>query len=79
MGLDATDVRIIVTGINGNTGNIGATPKAATFGVQSSVIANVHVPNGTLQLHQGTTGIGAFLGKWVIVGNNAELTLDSGF
>lgn len=77
--LNATDIVIYVTGQNGNTGNIGATPKAAKFGINSTVIANVYVPNGTLWLRQGSEATGAFLAKWVIVGLSATVTHESGW
>jgi RHS repeat-associated protein len=70
-GLDARDILIYVTGINGGTGGLGATPKAAKFGIATTVQANVYVPNGTLWLRQNGQFTGAFLGKWVILGIGA--------
>jgi RHS repeat-associated protein len=69
--LDARDIVIYVTGINGGTGGLGATPKAAKFGIATTVQANVYVPNGTLWLRQNGQFTGAFLGKWVILGIGA--------
>ncbi len=77
--IDASDVVVYITGINGNNGNLGATPKAAKFGVQNIIEANVYVENGTLLLKQNTVATGAFLGKWVIGGVSTEFTHDSGF
>lgn len=77
--ITAKDIKIFVTGINGGSGNLGATPKAAQFGQNSIVQANIYAPNGTLILQQGATGVGAFLGKWVVMGENVELTKDSAF
>jgi YD repeat-containing protein len=70
-GLDARDIVIYVTGINGGTGGLGATPKAAKFGIATTVQANVYVPNGTLWLRQNGQFTGAFLGKWVNLGIGA--------
>ena len=67
-GLDAQDIVIYVTGINGSSGDLGASPKAAKFGIASEVHANVYVPNGTLWLRQNGQFTGAFLGKWVDLG-----------
>ena len=77
--LAATDVRIIGTGVNGITGAISATPKAVQFGVGSHVRANVYAPNGTLWVKQGSTATGAFVGKWVRMGNGGTITLEGGF
>lgn len=75
----ARDILIIVTGINGTTGAIGATPKAIDIGQNNTLVANVYAPNGTLNLKQGTVATGAFLARWVDVGPNVELTLASGY
>ena len=72
--MDATDIVIYVNGINGGTGNLGATPKAAKFGIGTIVQANVYVPNGTLWLRQNGQFTGAFLGKWVTLGIGATAT-----
>lgn len=77
--IDASNIKIFVTGINGNNGNIGVTPKAAEFGAQNTIGANIYVPNGTLWLKQNAVASGAFLGKWVVIGESAQLTLDSAF
>ncbi|TET29677.1 MAG: hypothetical protein E3J69_13025 [Anaerolineales bacterium] len=74
--LNATDIVIYVNGINGSNGNLGATPKAAKFGIDSTVIANVYVPNGTLWIRQGATARGAFIGKWVIVGLGTSVSME---
>ncbi|NOH11144.1 MAG: hypothetical protein HND51_05800 [Chloroflexi bacterium] len=78
-GLGATDIVFYINGQNGNNGNLGATPKAAKFGIGGTVIANVYVPNGTLWLRQNSSNTGAFLAKWVVLGIGAEATLDSGW
>jgi hypothetical protein len=63
-GLDATDIRIF-----------GGAPKAAEFGQNNTLMANVYAPNGTLWIKQGTYATGSFLGKWVVVGEDVTLTL----
>ncbi|RME44661.1 MAG: hypothetical protein D6791_12655 [Chloroflexi bacterium] len=68
-----------IAGQNGRSGRLAATPKAAKFGMRSTVIANIYVPNGTLWLRQKTQATGAFLGRWVVVGEKVRLTLASGF
>jgi len=78
-GLAASDVVFYVAGINGSTGNLGATPKAAQVGISNTVRANFYVPNGTLWLRQGTVATGAFLGRDVDVGINVRVTLASAF
>ena len=78
-GLEARDLVIYVAGQNGQSGALGADPKAAVFGQLSKLKANVVVPNGTLLLRQSTEATGAFFGKWVQVGQQVKLTLDSRF
>jgi len=75
--LGATDILIYVNGQNGSTGTVNATPVAAKFGISSTVVANVYVPNGRLWLRENSHSTGAFLGRWVDVGIGAEVTLDS--
>jgi len=43
------------------------------------VACNIYAPNGTILLNKGITATGAFIGKAVIVGNTANLTLANGF
>ena len=71
--MDATDMVIYVTGINGSTGYLGATPKAAKFGIGTEIHANVYVPNGTLWLRQNGRFTGAFLARWVDLGIGASV------
>ena len=78
-GIDASDIIFYVAGINGNTGNLGATLKAAKVSLTNTVDANVYVPNGTLWLRQNAKATGAFLAKDVLVGIGVEVTLDSHF
>jgi len=74
-GLNARDIVIYVNGINGSTGNLGGTPKAAKFGISTEIHANVYAPNGTLWLRQNGTFTGAFLAKWVDLGIGATASL----
>ncbi len=67
-GISASDIRIFVNGINGNTGNLGATPKAAQIGYENAVQANIYAPNGTLLIKQGSVVEGAFIAKDVKIG-----------
>ena len=78
-GLTAKDIRIIVLGQNGRNGNISAEPRAAKFGERNKVIANVYAPNGTLLLREKTEATGAFIAKWVVVGEDVELRLVGGW
>jgi N-acetylneuraminic acid mutarotase len=78
-GLDASDVVIYVTGVNGSNGNLGATPKAAKFGQNNIVQANVYAENGTLWLRDNTMATGAFLAKWVVAGTGTDIYFDSAF
>jgi hypothetical protein len=73
--IGATDIAIYVNGINGNTGNLGASPKAAKIGKNNILHANIYAPNGTLLVKQNSSATGALIGKDVIVGYNLEVTL----
>lgn len=77
--LTADDIVIIVNGINGTTGNVGATTKAAKFGLATTLRAKVYVPNGTLWLRQNSTNTGSFIAKWMILGISATATHEGGF
>jgi len=70
---------LFVGGINGNTGRLGATPKAAVVGYNNLVTATIFAPNGTLWLKQGTEARGAFIGRDVKVGYNVQVWLESAF
>ena len=75
----ARGIFIYVLGINGNTGNVGATPKAAKFGIRAELMVNVYAPNGTLWIRTRSTATGAFFGKWVTIGEDVTVTLDTGW
>lgn len=77
--IGAQDIRIYVNGINGNTGKLGATPKAAVIGQNNTVTASIYAPNGTLWIKHGSVAQGAFIAKDVKIGKNVEVTLDSAF
>ncbi|HEX4951815.1 MAG TPA: Ig-like domain-containing protein [Thermoanaerobaculia bacterium] len=77
--IDATNIVFYVAGINGTTGTLNDSPKAAELGVRSQVTANLYVPNGTLVAKQGTTATGAFLARDVEAGPRATFTLESAF
>jgi PKD repeat protein/ligand-binding sensor domain-containing protein len=76
-GLDATDLILFVAGINGSSGNLGGTPKAAIVGLNNVVTATIYAPNGTLWLKQGTEAWGAFIGKDVEIGEQAQVRYQS--
>ncbi len=78
-GISAAGIIFYIAGINGNNGNLGATPKAAQIGINNTALANFYVPNGTLWIRDNTNATGAFWGKDVIVGIGVELTLESFF
>lgn len=78
-GIDASDIKIFVTGSNGGGAGPSSTPRAADFGDDPTIYANIYANNGTLFLSEGATATGSFLGKWVVAGQNSDLTLDSGF
>ena len=78
-GLTASQVIFYVNGVNGQTGSLGDSPKAAEFALKNNVSANFYVPNGTLQIGEDTVAEGAFLAKDVNVDKNVEITLNSAF
>ena len=75
--VSAADIVFYVAGINGNTGNLGATPKAAKIGINNKVKANFYVPNGTLWIRQDSNVEGSFIGKDIIVGISAKVSLNA--
>ena len=76
---NANEIIFYVEGINGNNGNLGATPKAAKVGINNTVKANFYVPNGTLWLRQNSELEGSFIGKDVDVGIGVTVKLNSAF
>lgn len=77
--IDASSILFYVAGINGTTGALTATPKAVEIGTNNTVKINLYAPNGTTWLQDGSLATGAFLGKDVDLGANAQVTLDSAF
>lgn|GEM_PF-710084 len=78
-GINARDIVFYVNGINGNTRNLDASPKAAIIGTKSTVKANIYAPNGTIWLKNHVDAEGAFIGKDVLVGTTAKVTQNSIF
>ncbi|MGD9853038.1 MAG: PKD domain-containing protein [Nitrospirales bacterium] len=77
--LTAADFLIISTGMNGSTGAIDDAPEAVKFGEGSRVRANVYAPNGLLWVKGNSQATGAFVGKWVRMGNHSIIALEGGF
>jgi hypothetical protein len=78
-GLTASNVKIFVAGGDRNTGKADSAPVAANIGDRAMVQANIYAPNGTISFKNRSQGTGAFIGKHVIIGTSARLTLDSSF
>ncbi len=78
-GVGAKDILIYVNGINGDTGNLRALPKAVAIGIHNTLVANIYAPNGTIWVKQGSVVEGALIGKNVKVGFGVDVDLDSGF
>lgn len=76
---NAADVVIYVAGQNGIQGTIGETPAAVDFGEKNTLVFNLYAPNGTILINQNGALTGAVIGRWVVVGKNASLSLASGF
>ena len=54
-------------------------PKAVKIGSNSIIQANLYAPNGTIHIKSGSNLEGAAIGKYVIIGKNTELALNSAF
>jgi internalin A len=76
-GISAKDIAVYVHGEDGKRGFYRGFPKAVYLGRYSEVHANLYAPNGTVWIGHNSTAKGAFVGKDVVVGYNAEITLDS--
>jgi hypothetical protein len=59
--MTARDLRIEISGQNGTTGAMTATPPAALLGTSSRVTALMLVPNGSLVMGTGIVATGAFV------------------
>jgi RHS repeat-associated protein len=78
--LTAAGIRIEVSGQNGSTGALTATPPAASFGTGNNITALILVPNGTLAFGTGAIAKGAFMGRDVDLGGaGATITYQDGF
>ncbi len=75
--ITASDIIFYVAGINGDTGELTAEPKAAKIGTNSTVKANFYVPNGTLHIKADSNAKGAFFAKDVIIGKRTIVKIDS--
>ena len=77
--VSAKDIIFYVGGINGNNGNLGATPKAAKIGISNVIKANFFVPNGTLWIKEHSEIEGSFIAKDIEFGIGAKVKLNSAF
>ncbi|MCC6669411.1 MAG: hypothetical protein IT375_37080, partial [Polyangiaceae bacterium] len=77
-GLAPADVQVHVAGINGTTGALGAVPKAAVFGLASTLAARVHTPNGTLWVQAGSAVTGTLVARDLQLGLGVLVTKDGG-
>jgi hypothetical protein len=73
---DPDEIVFYVAGINGSTGNLGATPKAAKLGTGCTAFGDFRVPNGTLWTRENATVTGRLTGRDVIVGQNVTVRRD---
>ncbi len=74
---DASSLIFYIGGANGTTGGLAETPKAVEIGTDNVLKANVYAPNGTLWLKDRTQATGAFIAKDMLMGPDAQVTLDS--
>ena len=77
--VDASDILVYVEGVNGRKGKLHSAPKAAKVGDKVRFFGNIYAPNGTIHLRHKSQSTGAFIGKDVILGVQAEVFLQSGW
>jgi RHS repeat-associated protein len=77
-GLTAPDVELLVAGINGQTGELGATPRAAAVGPHGSLVARLLVPNGTATFGEGTSVTGRLVARDIDLGPQVTVVKDEG-
>ena len=77
--LRARHFRIEVSGINGTSGALNATPAAAAFTTGAQITALVLVPSGTLALGTGARATGAFAARDFDSGTGASVSFQDGF
>ncbi|MCP4157124.1 MAG: LamG domain-containing protein [bacterium] len=75
--INAGDIAIYVNGINGFSGTLADSPKAATIGIRHQLKANLYAPNGTLWLKARGNAEGSFIAKDVMVEFYVKITLMS--
>ncbi|MFO0568839.1 MAG: hypothetical protein U0263_24465, partial [Polyangiaceae bacterium] len=75
--LSPADVQVFVTGINGTSGSLSALPKAASFGLSSTLAARLFVPNGTLWVRAGSAVTGTLIAKDLQLGLGVQVTKDT--
>jgi len=78
-GVGASEIIFYVAGVNGNSGAIGSSPKAAEIGLRNVFDANVYAPHGTLWLRQFADCAGAFIARDVVLDVGARVTLANYF
>lgn len=80
-GSTATAATIVlhVAGSNGTGGGLAETPKAVEIGTDSTVSANLYVPNGTLWLQDRTVATGAFIARDIQANPDVQVSLSSGW
>ncbi|HXI60933.1 MAG TPA: hypothetical protein VNO55_32960 [Polyangia bacterium] len=79
LALSASDGRIEVSGINGASGSLSDSPKAAVLGANAQVTALILVPKGLLSMGAGVLARGAFFARDISVGDNAQAHFQDGF
>lgn len=73
------DLVFYVAGGNGGSGQPTSAPAAAEIGHSARLEASLYAPHGTIHIGHAATATGGFLGRDVLVENQATLTLDSYF
>ncbi len=71
--LNAEDIQFFIEGTDD-----GSVPRTAKFGQSNTVTAHLYVSNGTIWLKKDTVASGAFFGKNVIVGQNTDVSEETG-
>lgn len=57
----------------------GSPPYHVNIGGRNTLQANIFAPNGAIVVRHGTQATGAFMGKWMRIGERVTLALDSAF
>lgn len=78
-GVSPGSIRVEVSGKNGTTGALTATPKAAAFGNDGEITGLWLVPNGTLMTGQRSIVAGALIARDVYVDIDARVSFQTGF